>query len=89
MHRFTDLALEYQLTRPGPGLDRLAEQAFIQAHAGADVVAPSDMMDGRVQAIREALEANGFRNFGLSGFPDPLSAEVANVLSLRAQPQLR
>ena len=41
-------------------LERLAEQAFIQAHAGADVVAPSDMMDGRVQAIREALEANGF-----------------------------
>ena len=43
-------------------LERLAEQAFIQAHAGADVVAPSDMMDGRVQAIREALEANGFRD---------------------------
>ena len=41
-------------------LERLAEQAFIQAHAGADIVAPSDMMDGRVQAIREALEANGF-----------------------------
>jgi porphobilinogen synthase len=43
-------------------LDRLAEQAFIHAHAGADVVAPSDMMDGRVQAIREALEANGFQD---------------------------
>lgn len=41
-------------------LDRLAEQAFIHAHAGADVVAPSDMMDGRIQAVREALEANGF-----------------------------
>ncbi|WP_282008256.1 porphobilinogen synthase [Brevundimonas aveniformis] len=41
-------------------LERLAEQAFIHAHAGADIVAPSDMMDGRVQAIREALEANSF-----------------------------
>ena len=41
-------------------LDRLAEQAFIHAHAGADVVAPSDMMDGRIQAVREALESNGF-----------------------------
>ncbi|RZJ41640.1 MAG: porphobilinogen synthase [Brevundimonas sp.] len=41
-------------------LERLAEQAFIHAHAGADIVAPSDMMDGRVQAIREALEANGY-----------------------------
>ncbi|ASD25674.1 porphobilinogen synthase [Brevundimonas diminuta] len=45
-----------------PTLERLAEQAFIHAHAGADAVAPSDMMDGRVQAIREALEANGLSN---------------------------
>ena len=43
-------------------LDRLAEQAFIHAHAGADVVAPSDMMDGRIQAVREALAANGFHD---------------------------
>ncbi|MCW0045037.1 porphobilinogen synthase [Brevundimonas sp. BT-123] len=43
-------------------LDRLAEQAFIHAHAGADVVAPSDMMDGRIQAVREALEANRFQD---------------------------
>ncbi len=43
-------------------LERLAEQAFIHAHAGADVVAPSDMMDGRVAAIREALEGNGFQD---------------------------
>ena len=43
-------------------LDRLAEQAFIHAHAGAVVVAPSDMMDGRIQAVREALEANGFHD---------------------------
>jgi porphobilinogen synthase len=41
-------------------LERLSEQAFIHAHAGADIVAPSDMMDGRVYAIREALEANGY-----------------------------
>ena len=43
-------------------LDRLAEMAFIHAHAGADIVGPSDMMDGRVAAIREALEANGFQD---------------------------
>lgn len=43
-----------------PTLERLAEQAFIHAHAGADIVAPSDMMDGRVAAIRGALEDNGF-----------------------------
>ena len=43
-------------------LERLAEQAFIHADAGADIVAPSDMMDGRVAAIREALEGNGFQD---------------------------
>ena len=37
----------------------LVEQALVQAAAGADIVAPSDMMDGRVAAIREALEREG------------------------------
>ena len=37
----------------------LAEQALVQAAAGADIVAPSDMMDGRVGAIRAALEREG------------------------------
>lgn len=40
----------------------LVKQALSHAHAGADVVAPSDMMDGRVGAIREELETNGFVN---------------------------
>ena len=40
-------------------LPRLAEAAVAYARAGADVVAPSDMMDGRVAAIRRALDANG------------------------------
>ena len=37
----------------------LVDQALVQAEAGADIVAPSDMMDGRVRAIRNALEMNG------------------------------
>ena len=37
----------------------LVDQALVQAEAGADIVAPSDMMDGRVRAIRQALEMNG------------------------------
>jgi porphobilinogen synthase len=37
----------------------LVQQALTQAEAGVDIVAPSDMMDGRIAAIREALEANG------------------------------
>jgi porphobilinogen synthase len=41
-------------------LDLLARQALSHARAGADIVAPSDMMDGRVGAIRRALDAEGF-----------------------------
>lgn len=40
----------------------LVKQALSHATAGADIVAPSDMMDGRIGAIREALEAQGFTN---------------------------
>ncbi len=40
----------------------LVQQALCHARAGADVVAPSDMMDGRIGAIRNALEANGFHD---------------------------
>ncbi|MDQ1474625.1 MAG: porphobilinogen synthase [Bryobacterales bacterium] len=43
-------------------LEWLAKSALSHARAGADVVAPSDMMDGRVSAIRTALDANGFTN---------------------------
>src|ERR1700744_1996805 len=43
-------------------LDILVKQALVQAEAGCDIIAPSDMMDGRVGAIRTALEENGFRN---------------------------
>ena len=43
-------------------VDALVKQALSHAEAGADVVAPSDMMDGRIQAIREALEAGGYVN---------------------------
>jgi len=43
-------------------LELLARTALSHAEAGADVVAPSDMMDGRVKAIRQALDENGFLN---------------------------
>jgi len=45
-----------------PTLEWLAKAAVSHARAGADIVAPSDMMDGRVAAIREALDAAGFTN---------------------------
>lgn len=43
-------------------LDVLCRQALVQAQAGCDVIAPSDMMDGRVQAIRETLDGEGFEH---------------------------
>ena len=42
-----------------PSVDVLVRQALVQAEAGADMIAPSDMMDGRIGAIRQALEAEG------------------------------
>ncbi len=45
-----------------PTLEILAAEALAHARAGADVVAPSDMMDGRVAAIRRTLDKNGFLN---------------------------
>jgi porphobilinogen synthase len=45
-----------------PTLDWLAKTSVSHARAGSDIIAPSDMMDGRVAAIRKALDAAGFSN---------------------------
>jgi len=49
-------------------LDVLAAMALSHAEAGADVVAPSDMMDGRVEAIRDGLDDNGFENVAIMSY---------------------
>jgi len=46
----------------------LVRQALVQAEAGADIVAPSDMMDGRVAAIRAALEDGGHQNVAIMAY---------------------
>jgi porphobilinogen synthase len=46
----------------------LAKISLSHAQAGADIVAPSDMMDGRVKAIREALEANSFKDVAIMSY---------------------
>ncbi len=51
-----------------PTLEVLAAMAVSQAEAGADIVAPSDMMDGRVGAIRVALDANGYPDTGILSY---------------------
>jgi len=51
-----------------PTLELLAKEAVAHARAGADVVAPSDMMDGRVAAIRGALDAAGFPELAIMAY---------------------
>jgi porphobilinogen synthase len=51
-----------------PTLELLAKTALSHAEAGADMVAPSDMMDGRVAAIREKLDANGYTNLPIMAY---------------------
>ena len=46
----------------------LVDQAINQANAGADIIAPSDMMDGRIGAIRKALEMNGYPNVQIMSY---------------------
>ncbi len=54
--------------RNDPSLERIAATALSHARAGADVVAPSDMMDGRVGAIRRALDASGFEELPILAY---------------------
>jgi porphobilinogen synthase len=54
--------------RNDPTLELIAKTALSQAEAGADMVAPSDMMDGRVAAIREALDENGFEEVPIMAY---------------------
>ncbi|MDP9137651.1 MAG: porphobilinogen synthase [Pseudomonadota bacterium] len=68
----------------------LARQALVQAEAGCDILAPSDMMDGRVGAIRQNLEANGFADVLImaysakfaSGFYGPFRDAVGSSSTL-------
>ncbi len=49
-------------------VEQIAEAAVLQAAAGADIIAPSDMMDGRVGAIRDALDAAGFQHVAIMSY---------------------
>src|SRR3569832_1601040 len=71
-------------------VELLVRQALVQAEAGCDIIAPSDMMDGRVGAIRTALEKNGFRDTLImayaakyaSAFYGPFRAAVGSAKAL-------
>ena len=65
-------------------IERLVEQGLAQAAAGCDILAPSDMMDGRVGALRAALEAAGFQDAMIMSY----AAKYASCL-LRPLPERR
>ena len=46
----------------------LVKQALVHARAGADIISPSDMMDGRIKAMRDAFEAEGFVNTAIMAY---------------------
>jgi porphobilinogen synthase len=62
----------------------LVKQALLQAEAGCDIVAPSDMMDGRIGAIRQALEAHGHSHVQIMAY----SAKYARATGLSAMPRI-
>jgi porphobilinogen synthase len=72
-----------------PTLDLLAKMSLSHVEAGADIIAPSDMMDGRVGAIRQALDTNAFSNTPImsysakyaSGFYGPFREAAASAPS--------
>ncbi|MHB0960123.1 MAG: porphobilinogen synthase [Pirellulaceae bacterium] len=73
-----------------PSIDALCKQAVVQATAGCDVIAPSDMMDGRIGAIRNALDEHGFEQVLImsyaakyaSAFYGPFRDAVGSATSL-------
>jgi len=56
-------------------VDMLCRQSIVQAQAGCDIIAPSDMMDGRIKAIRQALDAEGFQHVQILSY----AAKYASV----------
>jgi porphobilinogen synthase len=60
--------LEHDYVQNDPTLGVLARMALAHAQAGADMVAPSDMMDGRVKAIRDYLDKHGFETTALMSY---------------------
>jgi len=66
-HGHCGLVHDHQVVNDA-SVERLVKMALAHATAGADMVAPSDMMDGRIGAMRHGLDANGFTNTALMSY---------------------
>jgi len=62
------LDIEHESVNNDATLEILAKQALVHAHAGADMIAPSGMMDGMIEALREALDSEGFVNLPIMSY---------------------
>ncbi len=62
------LDMEHESVNNDATLEILAKQALIHAHAGADMIAPSGMMDGMIEVLREALDNEGFINLPIMSY---------------------
>ena len=62
------LDMEHESVNNDATLEILAKQALIHAHAGVDMIAPSGMMDGMIEVLREALDAEGFVNLPIMSY---------------------
>ena len=62
------LDIEHESVNNDATLEILAKQALVHAHAGADMIAPSGMMDGMIEALREALDSEGFINLPIMSY---------------------
>lgn len=62
------LDMEHESVDNDATLEILAKQALVHAHAGADMIAPSGMMDGMIEALREALDSEGFINLPIMSY---------------------
>ena len=62
------LDIEHESVNNDATLEILAKQALVHAHAGADMIAPSGMMDGMIEALRDALDAEGFVNLPIMSY---------------------
>ena len=101
---FTDVALDPYTTHGHDGIvdengyvendatiEILCQQALVQAQAGCDIIAPSDMMDGRIGIIRDALDDQGFSDVTMisyavkyaSSFYGPFRHAVGSVNNLK------
>ncbi len=77
--------LDGEVIHNDKSIELYAKIALSQVKAGADIVAPSDMMDGRVQKIREVLDENGFENIPIMSYSSKFASSLYGPFREAAQ----